>query len=214
MLIGNTVTEFLQSWYGPPNRDTVPPRGHEPLALREWWSYEAAWNVALARQNSVLPPRDIYRDAGHSVFYVENQAVWLWAYGEGNDPDVYDRENEPGTQWTRVEERLSTFLHHAAVFEAVLGAERLTLAANDAEGSVVRGVLENLSSSPFIDWRWPGPRSNVWEGDDCLVFACVNDRPWSAVDDASPWTLFVAGKTARALSAFDSFGIGWDYESR
>jgi hypothetical protein len=181
--------------------------------LGEWWAYEDAWETSLTSQNRVLLPADVYRDAGHSVFYVENQAVWLWAYDDGSEPDVFDRENEPGIQWERVGERLSTFLHHVAVFEAVLGAE-FTLAANDVEGGVVREVLRQLSPSPFIDWRWPGPLSNVREGEGCLVFSCVNDRPGSDVDETSSWMLYVAGRTGKALSGFDSFRIAWDYESR
>lgn len=213
MEIGNTAAEFLREWYGPPSHEPVPDSAHGPRALCDWWAYEDAWPIPLTRQNRVLAPMDVYRDDGRSVFYVENQAVWLWAFGDGDDPDVYERENEQGVPWVAVGERLSTFIHHVAVFEAVLGAQS-TLAANDVDGTVVREALGQLSPSPFIDWRWPGPHSSVREGEDCLVFSCVNDRPGSDVDETSSWMFYVAGRTAEALSAFDSVGIAWDYESR
>jgi hypothetical protein len=212
MLIGDDVAEFLRAWHGPSAREPVQASTAGPLALREWWAYENAWETPLIRQNRVLRPSDIYQEAGLSVFYVENQAVWLWAHGDGSDPPVYARENDSGSQWEPVGERLSTFLHHMAVFEAILG--EFTLAANDVGGKVAATVRSTLVPSPFIDWCWPGPRSNVQEGEGCLVFTCVNERPGSDVDEDSPWVLYVAGRTAQALSLFDTFGIAWDYDSR
>jgi hypothetical protein len=133
MLIGDDVAEFLRAWHGPSAREPVQASTAGPLALREWWAYENAWDTPLIRQNRVLRLSDIYQEAGPSVFYVENQAVWLWAHGDGSDPAVYARENESGSQWERVGERPSKFLHHMAVFEAVLGGEftlaRTTLGA-------------------------------------------------------------------------------------
>src|SRR2546421_6043183 len=99
MILGGSMDEFLGRWYGPPAREPSPPPAAAPLALRQWWAYESAWDTPLTVLNYVLPPADLYRDNDRTVFYVENQGVWLWAYGEGSDPDVYGRENKPGVEW-------------------------------------------------------------------------------------------------------------------
>jgi hypothetical protein len=156
MLIGDDVAEFLRAWHGPSAREPVQASTAGPLALREWWAYENAWDTPLIRQNRVLRLSDIYQEAGPSVFYVENQAVWLWARGDGSDPAVYARENESGSQWERVGERPSKFLHHMAVFEAVLGGE-FTLAANDVGGNVVRGGTEHARAEPVHRLVLAGP---------------------------------------------------------
>ena len=127
------LEEFLTHWYGPPKADPVVPDGAEPLPLRSWYGYTAAWQQELAKQNRALSPGELTVLEGKTVFYVEHHGNWLWGYGEGPNPEVFDRDSDMGAQWARTGERLDMFLWHMAVFEELfalldqLGIEHSTV---------------------------------------------------------------------------------------
>lgn len=207
------VRSFLTDWYGPPTTTPVVAAGSEPRALRWWYAYQVAWHPALTHQNRILATDALEVMDGKTVFYVENQEVWLWAYGEGEDPEVFDRENIPGAEWVSTGERLNEFLFHVAVFEAVL-SDRHVLVANDVAASTVEGFTARLQRCSFKSWRWPGSQSRLWRGPDIVAMTGTNQHPEKQATADSRCFIFVGGKTRDALASIDDLAIDWDYDSR
>jgi hypothetical protein len=204
--------EFLSRWYGSPVK---PPRllpGDWPLPLRRWYAYTEAWEHSLTHQNFILPIDDLRVVDGKTVFYVENQAVWLWAFAHGPDPEVFDRPN-PSDDWVSTGECLADFLVHLAVVEAAM-SDSHALVANDMSKTEADRALAGLTPCRFVRWRWPGPQSAVWQRGDLVAMTGANQLPALPVTPDSHWFLFVGGQTAEALRQLDRFGIDWDYDSR
>jgi hypothetical protein len=84
---------------GPPDREAAPvPSGHieVPRPLREWYELASRWSVPLVVQNHLLGPDEVYLQDGKLVFWLENQAVWVWACDRaGDDPAVFDAAESP-----------------------------------------------------------------------------------------------------------------------
>jgi hypothetical protein len=87
--------------------------------------------------------------------------VWLWAYGDGDNPIVFDSENTYGCEWKASDERLEQFMTHLAMLEAVLGATH-TVTAIDIDRQAVDRTVQNLDLAAFPTWRWPGTSSRLW----------------------------------------------------
>src|SRR5581483_3510198 len=87
---------FLAAWLGPPSREVPDPTdGDIPAALLEWHRQVARWDTPVMRQNRVPTRREM--DSDVLLVGVEAQAVWLWgALDDGDNPLVWERENEPG----------------------------------------------------------------------------------------------------------------------
>jgi hypothetical protein len=58
----------------------------------------------------MLAPEQRERDGILTPFCVESQSVWLFAYGEGPDPEVFDRHNDERSEWMATGEQLVEFL--------------------------------------------------------------------------------------------------------
>ncbi len=207
------LEEFLMHWYGPPKADPVVPDGTEPLPLRSWYGYNAAWEQELAKQNRALSPGELTVLEGKTVFYVEHHGDWLWGYGEGPNPEVFDRDSDVGAQWARTGERLDMFLWHMAVFEAALSGP-YNLGANDLSVEEIELCTGLLDLCPFEPWRFPGPMSRLWSNDDLVVLTCANLPVGAEVTDQSRWGLFVGGRTRDALDQVNGIGVAWDFDSR
>lgn len=189
------------------------PADDLPLALRRWYAYSAAWRRPLTQQNRILPAEDLERLGGRTVFYVENQSVWHWSFGDGPNPEVSNRANPSDDSWVPTGELLCEFLAHVAVFEAVM-SDRHVLVANDISRDERDSVLLKLTPCDFVPWRWPGPQSALWQGDRVVAMAGVNQRPDTPVTPSSRWFVFVGGRTAEALDHLNPPGVAWDYDSR
>ena len=207
------LEEFLAHWYGPPKSDPLVPEGTEPLPLRCWYGYTAAWEQELAKQNRALSSDELTVLDGKTVFYVEHHGAWLWGYGEGPNPDVFDRDSDVGAHWGRTGERLDMFLWHMAVFEAALSGP-YNLGANDLTLEQIELCTGLLDLCPFEPWRFPGPMSRLWSNEDLVVLTCANLPVNAEVTDESRWGLFVGGRTRDALSQVDGIGVAWDFDSR
>ena len=112
---------FLRAWNGDPAEDAEPTSGEGPEPLRAWWRWERSWG-SICHQNQVLTELDL--SSSPVVFYVENQAVVEWGF----DPDteeVFERVTDGRSDWEPVGSALADFLLQVAVFEAVLGSDRM-----------------------------------------------------------------------------------------
>ena len=147
------------------------------------------------------------------VFYVENQGVWLWAYGEGDDPQVYDRENEDGRAWQPSGVRLSDFLFQMTVVETVFGSER-GVGASDLSQPDFDRIVRPLTAVDMTPWRWPGPEHRLWLGEGIAAFGGVNDIPGADVGSGSRWEVWLAVVEDNRLDYLDELEVDWDWNSR
>jgi hypothetical protein len=166
----DTVARFLARWYGPPERAggvPVAARGL-PAPLRDWYAAAGRYAAPVTFHNTVLDPDEVEEDDGKCVFWVENQAVYEWAFDPGDDdPLVYERSTGDGEPWYPTGVRLSAFLVGVTVFEAVMGAGHRV----DADGLTagqLGAVLAPLRPLPL-----PGPTvdAQLYAGDGVLAFA-------------------------------------------
>jgi hypothetical protein len=208
------LSGFLESWYGPPERPAeVRKIPGVPAPLCAWYAAEEAWARSLAIQNAIPRSSELVVEDSLNLFYVENQGVWHWAYGSGDDPDVFDRENEPGVPWSPTGASLSEFLVHAAIFEATF-ASPLGATAIDIDQAHYESVVGGLRPVSMTPWTWPGPDSRLYISDRLLAFGSVNGRPGTPTTPESLYEVFVAAKSNNDLAYLDELDITWQYNSR
>jgi hypothetical protein len=212
--VAGDLSDFLQWWYGPATRPfqlrEVPT---VPAPLCAWYAAEEAWDRRLATQNEILRPSELVSEDGQTLFYVENQGVWHWAYSSGADPEVFDRENEPRVQWSPTGARLSEFLIHASMFEAIF-ASRTGASAIDIDRRHYDRVVGSLRPVSMTPWNWPGPDSRLFVSDRLLALGSVNDRPGTPITVDSLYEVFVAAKSNEDLAYLDGLDIKWAHNSR
>jgi len=205
---------FLGRWYGPPSH---APQQREipgvPAALCGWYAAEDAWGRRLAVQNTILKAPELVAEDGLTVFYVENQGVWHWAFASGTDPDVSDRENEPRVPWSPTGATLSEFLVHAAMFEAIF-ASKIGASAIDIDRAHYDSVVGPLGPVPMTPWNWPGPECRLFVSDRLLAVCAVNDRPGTRVTPDSLYWLMVGAKSNDDLAYLDQLDIKWAHNTR
>lgn len=106
-----SLERFLIRWHGPPDRNRAALALGQalPEPLRKWFETVSRWSREVTVQNRVVPPYPDPEDPAVQVFWVENQAVWLWGYrvDSSDDPIVLDRENEVGKPWQTTNTPLS-----------------------------------------------------------------------------------------------------------
>jgi hypothetical protein len=204
---------FLTAWLGPPSRD-VPELATSglPAAMADWHRQVSRWDPPVMRQNRVPNRREM--DGDMLLVGVENQAVWLWGVPDGGDnPLVWERQNEPGAGWTETSERLDEFLWHFTLVEAVFGT-RFGLGANDVSPADLARFTNAWTALHVKPWRWPGPEQALWTWDGLLAWTMVNDRPDLPVTDASTYSIFVGARSNQDVTHVDDAGITWDWDSR
>jgi hypothetical protein len=211
---GPTLIEFLNAWHGPPDRKAaLRVRYNRPVPepLVEWFDVTSRWTRLISVQNRFVEPQRLFPEDGMVTFWVENQAVWLWAYRPGgSDPPVFDRENETGRPWTASGYRLKQFLVRVAVFEAIMGATHRASAAW-VEQEQRDAILAPLKPLPGPAWNWPPGGSWLFAGDGLLALAGPN-----VVDGEDPksaaWDVFVAAREPELLAYLsDVAGVDWDH---
>jgi hypothetical protein len=207
------LEEFLTHWYGPPHSEPLVPEGAQPFPLRCWYGYAEAWEQELAKQNRILHAPELSLADGKTVFYVAEHGSWMWGYGGGANPEVFDRDSSTAASWAPTGERLDMFLWHVAVFEAAFSGP-YNLAASDLSLQEIELCTGLLDLCPFKPWRFPGPLSRLWSNDDLIVLTCSNTPVDGPVTDDSRWALFVGGRTSDALEELNGIGISWDFDSR
>jgi hypothetical protein len=209
----DSLERFLVWWYGLPDREaTLVPTGaiEVPQPLRAWYELASRWSRPLGTQNQLLGPDRVRVQDGKLVFWVENQGVWLWACDRaGDDPAVFDRENQPGKQWQPTGAVLSTFLLHVAAFEAVMGARHFAAAAALTPDQL-DAVLAPLRPLPMRAWRWPAAAHRLHAGEGLLAFAGPNPGPGETAEMTAVREVFLAAQDAERLEyARGLEGVEW-----
>ncbi|MFE5740134.1 hypothetical protein [Streptomyces celluloflavus] len=153
-----------------------------PRELVAWHEISAQWGGVITPQNYAIPLSELTVEDGKIPFWVENQGTWVWAFDSNNeDHPVYEREpsGEPNP-WELTGERLSEFLIHSTVLEAVLGAP----ATKVAQGvkSDWPWPQEKSRESPFPAWNWPARDSRILFGESWLALVHPSDDPEAGRD--------------------------------
>ena len=208
----DAVGNFLAGWYGPPNSVRADASSSEPPALRKWRQSVARWDRPIVVQNQLVPRDSADVEDDLVVFYVENQGIWLWAYGEGDDPPVYDRENEESRAWQPSGASLSDFLFQMTVVETVFGSER-GAGASDLSPQDFDRIVGPLTAVEMTPWRWPGPEHRLWLADGVAAFGGVNEIPGANAAPGSRWEVWLAAVDDNRLGYLDELEVDWDWNS-
>jgi hypothetical protein len=191
-----------------PGADRLPP----PLD-RIYKAFGGAPSAFLL--NRLLAPSEIVDEDGFTVFYVEEQAVYLWAISsaalDDDDPPVWCRENAPGKPWIEESPALSVFMVQMVVMSAALDGPHGAAAAwlSPQETDRVLAPLQRLGLPP---WHWPGDPARWYAGDDSVAFTCPNLAPG---DDGEPHlSVWVSALTEEAIRFTEPhLSDAWDYYS-
>lgn len=205
----------MSRWHGfePAGRE-LPEGARMPVALAEFHrAYGSAADVWLV--NRMLAPDELAGDDGHVVFYVEEQAVWLWAVAEADldaeDPPVYCRENEPGAAWAQDAPSVSVFLVQMLVMNAALSGDHAAVAGRLPTEEAER-ALDGLTRLDLPPWHWPGHPARWYAGEEAVAFVSPNRGPEpDAEPTVSVWVSATSDDALRFLEPHVS--AAWDYYS-
>lgn len=200
------LLRFLRRWYGAPKSPNVR-LGESPEAPRElvdWHEISAQWNGEITSHNYAIPLSELTMEDGKIPFWVENQGTWVWAFDPtSEDFSVYEREpsDEP-TPWRRTGERLSDFLIHATILEAILGAPATKVAQGVSAGWLWSQEGSRELSLPA--WNWPARDSRILFGESWLALVHPCDDPDAGHD------ITLAARASGDLSWAENMpGIRW-----
>jgi hypothetical protein len=207
---------FMARWHGlvPGQHGGLLATGRLPRALRR--VYEAFGTAPRAfLLNRLLAPADIAEDNGFTVFYVEEQAVYLWGISnddlDDEDPPVWCRENEPGKPWAKESPAVSVFMVQMVVMSAALDGPHSAAAASLSPQEAER-VLSPLQLLDLPPWHWPGDPARWYAGDDTVGFTCPNLAP----DDTGErhLSVWVSSLTEEGIRFIEPhLGDAWEYYS-
>jgi hypothetical protein len=192
----------------------LPGSDRLPTALQPFYeTFGTAPSAFLV--NRLLEPDELGVDDGFTVFYVEEQAVWLWGIATDQllvqDPPVWSRENEPGVPWVQDAPSVSVFLVQMVVMSAALHGPHGAAAAWLSEEDTV-GALAPLRQLDLPPWHWPGDPARWYAGDDAAAFTCPNGAPADGEDShRSVWVSALSEDGVRVLEPHLS--DAWDYYS-
>jgi hypothetical protein len=211
----DAVTGFVERWHSrAPEPRQVPGAERLPAALRRF--HESFGTAADAFAiNHLLPPSEIEEDGGFAVFYVEEQAVYLWGIAvddlESPDPPVWSRENEPGRGWVQEAPSMSVFLVQMLVMSAALSGPHAATAAW-LEPSAADSALAPLKLLDLPPWQWPSLPARWYAGDDAVAFTCPNRAEADAGD--SLLSVWVAGLSEESIRFIEPhLTDAWEYYS-
>lgn len=151
--------------------------------------------------NHLLPKQEVSRTSVGTRFYVENQGVFEWAYGEGSDPVVWGRFDDDRDHWQLEREPLSRFLIEALLIEAVLsehGAQAPLLPETQASR-----VLAHLHPVPLGSLRWPVEPTRFFAGRDVVAMVCVDAWAREIPTLATGWDITIGARSAAAMEWLD-----------
>ena len=207
---------FMVRWHGvaPGERDALPGTDRLPPSLRRVYEAFGAAPAAFLL-NHLVAPADIGEDDGFTIFYVEEQAVYLWGVANGDldadDPPVWCRENESAKPWVKESPSVSVFMVQMVVMSAALGGPHGAAAAWLSPQETER-VLAPLQRLDLPHWHWPGDPARWYAGDDAVAFTCPNLAP---EHDGEPYlSVWVSSLTQEGIRFIEPhLSDAWDYYS-
>ena len=210
------VDGFMARWHGDADegaRNLAAP-DFLPEVLRRFYARHGTAASAFLI-NRLLPPSEVGMEENFLVFYVEEQAVYLWGISvddlELPDPPVWCRENEPGKPWVQDAPTLSVFLVQMLVMSAALNGPHGAAAAW-LSPEVTERVLASLKQLDLPPWHWPGHPARWYAGDDVVAFASPNVAPGEEGDPhLSVWVGSLTEEGVRFIEPHLS--DDWDYYS-
>lgn len=116
-------------------------------------------------------------------------------------------EHEYGAAWRPTGERLSTFLLHVAVFEAVLGAAYGASACR-VSAARVADILAPMRPLPMPEWRWPSGGCRLYAADGLLALAGGDGGPGETTATRAVWV--AADEPGRLAYLREVDGVEWD----
>ena len=128
--------------------------------------------------NRLLPPLEVEDEDGFCVFYVEEQAVYLWGFAtedrDADDPPVWCRENLLGKPWVREAPSVSVFLLKMVAMSAALNGPHGAAAAWLSPEETALALSPPLVEVDLPPWHWPGHPTRWYAGEDAVAFSCSN----------------------------------------
>lgn len=197
----NAIIRFLAEWDGDDDRPSpFQVRRGLPKPLAEMYAITRQRSQVIV-QNSLIQADHLTLDAGRTVFYIENQGVYLWAFEpDREDPVVWGRYDEPGRSWQAEREPLSRFLLQVVLFEAVMRSDGAATSALPFD-ELMR-ALAPLGRLSLGAWRWPADPTWFYAGDDVLAIVGPSGQPHGGPSDR--WDIFLAGRTPGALDYLEA----------
>ncbi|GLY67237.1 hypothetical protein [Amycolatopsis taiwanensis] len=178
------LLRFLNKWYGAPKSPSVrlTDVSAAPRELVEWHEISAQWHGAITSHNYAITLTELKAEDGKIPFWVENQGNWVWAFDPNDEAHlVYERgPSDEQPPWTPTCERLSHFLIHATVLEAILGAPAMKVAQR-ISGEWLDPQEENREF-PLPPWNWPARGSRILLGKNWLALVHPSDDPKAGHD--------------------------------
>lgn len=147
---------FVDRWFGSGQDDEPLPPMPTPLAALHRL---VRANPKIMVQNALVPP-DRLRDVdGRTMFYIENQHVYEWAFdADADDPAVWFRMNDHRAHWEREPETLSGFVIQLVLFEAITCAPAFGGSATCLDLAASDRLRDRFRPLPLGLWCW-GPTS-------------------------------------------------------
>lgn len=200
---------FVETWLGrpwqPSDGVSVPPSLALPEALRD--IYQAMGNVeSLARaHNELLAPSELRREAGYTIFFVENQGVAVWGYRDADtgleDPQIFQGQStEDGWEWHPEHMVLKTWFQIMAYWQLLNGGYLSGGYAAEISGAgkTVSRVLPKLGGHPDGSTQFYGKPGQLV----CVAGTEESSSVWAAASTEAGFTQL------NKLLGFD-----WDYSS-
>jgi hypothetical protein len=208
------LRQLAEYWHGPISPlDGLPDTDMQgrtlPSPLRWWYKLAGRRREVFCKSNRLLDPSGLMVvQEGLTVFYIENQGVYLWATSlEGDDPPVWGRFNEQDVRWVQEGMTLSEFLIQACLLEGLMQAP-CAAAAGWLADDVLERVIAPLRSLPLSPWHWPAYPSRFFVGGGAFVFACPNGE----FEGRAGYSVWVGAKTEHSLAYLrEVVDESWEY---
>lgn len=166
-----------------------------PRRLRECYLFSGSRSDIHRSLDALLPLNELACVSDGLVFYVENQAVVVWAIrlhdAYLDDPPVYVAENATPFIWQPVFEHLTSFLHFMLLWQAMGGGT-----SNSANGLInSEAVVHTIAANwTYLDV----PIGQNWSK---MQFYHKPGQILCVLGEEVPITLYVATKTSTDLMA-------------
>ncbi|GGV05679.1 hypothetical protein ACIG0C_35905 [Kitasatospora aureofaciens] len=199
------LADFLATWYGPParNAEDLPDSCNWlPTPLKKWHMLTSRWDKRINFTTKMLAPERIrLAGDGTAIFMIDSTGDWRWCFDPVNPDTVFEAGlHEP---WEKMTERMSQFLVHGTVREAVYGAG-FGMHALSVPDDILRAIIAPMEQVGFDEWNWPEPGYRILMGEGTLAIVA------ESVPGQPGWDVEIGAFEPSALSKFeDVSGVDW-----